>query len=109
MSRTFLTQVLTGVKGCRVSDAVLTELIDAEDAHLTELLQKIERATEDVKQEGQAAASRLEGVVETNERLLADLGSERVGERLDACRAVAAVRISSASARQALGGQECYG
>jgi len=45
----------------------------AEDAHLTELVQKIERATRYIKEEGEAAAARLEEVVETNERLLAEL------------------------------------
>ena len=48
-------------------------LLPTEDAHLTELVQKIERATQEIKEEGQVAAERLEGVVETNERLLADL------------------------------------
>ncbi len=48
-------------------------LMPAEDAHLTEMVHKIEHATRDIKEEGQAAAARLEGVVEMNERLLADL------------------------------------
>jgi ElaB/YqjD/DUF883 family membrane-anchored ribosome-binding protein len=48
-------------------------LLPAEDAHLTELVQKIERATREIKEEGEAAAARLDSVVETNERLLAEL------------------------------------
>ena len=48
-------------------------LLGAEDASLTELVQKIERATREIKEQGQAAAERLESVVETNERLLAEL------------------------------------
>ena len=48
-------------------------LLPADDAHLTELVQKIEGATQKIKEEGQAAAARLEDVVEANERLLADL------------------------------------
>jgi hypothetical protein len=48
-------------------------LLPAEDAHLGELVDKIERATRAIKEQGQAAAERLEGVVEINERLLAEL------------------------------------
>jgi ElaB/YqjD/DUF883 family membrane-anchored ribosome-binding protein len=48
-------------------------LLPAADAHLSELVQKIERATQEIKEEGQAAAARLESIVETNERLLAEL------------------------------------
>jgi hypothetical protein len=48
-------------------------LLPAEDAHVAELVQKIERATREIKKEGEAAAARLENVVETNERLLAEL------------------------------------
>jgi DNA repair protein RadC len=48
-------------------------LLPTGDAHLAELLQKIEHATHVIKGQGQAAAARLESVVETNERLLADL------------------------------------
>jgi hypothetical protein len=49
------------------------ELLGTEDAHLSELVEKIERAIQDIKQEGKAAAARLEEVVAANERLLADL------------------------------------
>jgi len=48
-------------------------LLPAEDARLTGLVQKIERATREIKEQGQAAAARLEDVVEMNEHLLADL------------------------------------
>ena len=48
-------------------------LLPADHAHLTELVQKLEGATQKIKEEGQAAAARLEDVVRTNERLLADL------------------------------------
>lgn len=49
-------------------------LLPAKDAHLKELLEQIEPAIEDFKQESQAAAARLESVVATNERLLVELG-----------------------------------
>ena len=48
-------------------------LMPAEDAHLKELLEEIEHAIEDFRQESKAAAARLETVVITNERLLAEL------------------------------------
>jgi hypothetical protein len=48
-------------------------LLPAEDVHLADLVQKIECATREIKEEGQAAAARLEGIVEMNEHLLADL------------------------------------
>lgn len=48
-------------------------LLGSEDAHLNELVEKIERVVEDVREQGQAAAERLESVVATNERLLDEL------------------------------------
>jgi len=48
-------------------------LLRSEDVHLGELVKKIERAVEDVREQGQAAAEQLESVVATNERLLEEL------------------------------------
>jgi len=48
-------------------------LLPAADGHLKELLDEIEHAIEDFKQESEAAAVRLESVVTTNERLLVEL------------------------------------
>ena len=56
-------------------------LLGSEDAHLNELVEKIERVVEDVREQGQATAERLEGVVTTNERLLEELETEAETER----------------------------
>jgi hypothetical protein len=48
-------------------------LTPSKDAHLTDLVQKMERAVERFKRESQAAAARLQSVVAMNERLLAHL------------------------------------
>lgn len=48
-------------------------LMPSKDARLTELVEKMERAVERFKRTSQAAAARLQSVVATNERSLADL------------------------------------
>lgn len=47
--------------------------LPAEDAHVNELVEKIQRAIVEIKEEGEAAGARLESVVAMNERLLAEL------------------------------------
>jgi hypothetical protein len=49
------------------------DLLGTQDAHMTELVEQIEHAIREIKHEGEAAATSLEGVVAANERLLADL------------------------------------
>jgi hypothetical protein len=48
-------------------------LLPADDARLAGLVQKIQRATRGTREEGRAAAARLEQVVKVNERLLGAL------------------------------------
>ena len=48
-------------------------LLPAEDARLGGLVQKIQRATRGIREEGRSAAARLEQVVEINEHLLGAL------------------------------------
>jgi hypothetical protein len=49
------------------------ELLGTEDARLNELVEKLEYTIREIKYQGEAAATRLEGVVAANERFLADL------------------------------------
>jgi hypothetical protein len=49
------------------------QLMPTGDAHLDALVEEIEHAIREIKYQGEAAATRLEGVVAANERFLADL------------------------------------
>lgn len=49
------------------------DLMPTDDAHLTELVQEIQRAVEDIHAKADTAAATLEKVVACNERLLAEL------------------------------------